>query len=231
MLSSYDVIAAFAVGFMGSLHCIGMCGGISFALSTAIAPDQSRHPVRQFFYQLLFSSGRIVSYACAGALVGWLGANLHDQFNPQGPSYLRLLAGTMMILLGLYISGWWRILNQLERMGAKLWKRIAPLTRRFIPVTNPAKALCLGWFWGWLPCGLVYSALTWALGAGNATNGALMMIYFGLGTLPAMIAVGSLSHFLNEFARHNSTRAFAALMLIGFGIWTIGSQLLTHSHH
>ena len=222
---SHDLIAAFAVGFMGSLHCVGMCGGISSALSTAIQPMQGNPMWRQLSYQLLYSLGRISAYAVAGAVIGLAGAGLHSQLPGHGPSYLRMFAGIMMILLGLYISGWWKVLNQLERMGAKVWKRIAPFTRRFIPVDRPHKALALGFLWGWLPCGLVYSALTWSLGSGGAARGALLMLYFGLGTLPAMISVGTFSHILSDFARASGTRLFAALMLMGFGVWTIVSQL------
>lgn len=231
MQATYDIIAAFAVGFMGSLHCIGMCGGISSALTSAVSPEKAQHSYQQLIYQLLFNLGRIFSYACAGGLVGFLGATLYQNLNPQGPSYLRIFAGVMMILLGLYISGWWKVLNFLEKAGAKVWKYISPITRKFVPIDNPSKALMLGWFWGWLPCGLVYSALTWSLGAGNATNGALLMVYFGLGTLPAMIAVGSFSHVLNDFARMNSTRVFAAMMLMAYGLWTISSQLMSHGGH
>jgi sulfite exporter TauE/SafE len=222
---SYDLIAAFAVGFMGSLHCIGMCGGISSALSTAITPHQANPLWRQLVYQLLYSIGRIASYATAGGIVGLVGATLYHQIAPSGPSYLRIFAGAMMILLGFYLSGWWKILNYLERAGTRVWKRIAPLTRRFIPVDKPHKALILGYLWGWLPCGLVYSALAWSLGSGSAANGALLMFYFGLGTLPALISIGTFSHVLSDFARSHKTRAFAALMLMGFGIWTIASQL------
>lgn len=222
---SHDLIAAFAVGFMGSLHCVGMCGGISSALTAAISPGHNRTLKQQLGYQLLYSLGRITAYACAGAMIGLAGAALYDQIPRHGPSYLRIFAGAMMILLGLYISGWWKILNQLERAGSRVWKHISPLTRRFIPVDRPDKALALGFLWGWLPCGLVYSALTWSLGSGGAGKGALLMLYFGLGTLPAMLSVGTFSQILSDFARGTGTRLFAALMLIGFGFWTIGSQM------
>ena len=225
MAFSHDLIAAFAVGFMGSLHCIGMCGGISSALTTAIVPGQSRTFKQQFGYQLLFSVGRISAYSTAGAAIGLAGATLYDQIPSHGPSYLRMLAGIMMILLGLYISGWWKILNQLERIGVRVWKHIAPITRTFIPVDRPHKAVALGFLWGWLPCGLVYSALPWSLGSGGAERGALLMLYFGLGTLPAMLSVGTFSQILTDFARNAGTRMFAALMLMGFGVWTIVSQM------
>ena len=227
----YEVVAAFAVGFMASLHCIGMCGGISFALTTSISPQPGDSRWRQFSYQLLFNSGRLFSYATAGALVGAVGMLIYQQISTQGPSYLRIFAGVMMILLGLYVSGWWRVLNQLERMGAKLWKKISPYTRAFIPVDSPHKALVLGALWGWLPCGLVYSALTWSLGAGSPAKGALLMLCFGLGTLPTMLAVGSFSHWLNNFARIPIVRSFVALTLIAYGAWTISSQLMLQAGH
>lgn len=222
---SHDLFAAFAVGFMGSLHCVGMCGGISSALGTAIQPKCHNPVWRQLGHQLLYNLGRLSAYACAGAVIGLAGAAFYHQFSAHGPSYLRIFAGVMMVLLGLYLSGWWKVLNRLERLGSRVWKRIAPMTRRFIPVDRPHKALMLGFLWGWLPCGLVYSALAWSLGAGGPARGALLMLCFGLGTLPAMLSIGTFSHILSEFARAASTRAFAALMLIGFGVWTITTQL------
>ncbi|HVK98430.1 MAG TPA: sulfite exporter TauE/SafE family protein [Dongiaceae bacterium] len=231
MAPSLDLIAAFAVGFMGSLHCIGMCGGISSALTTALAP--ARHSLgRQLGYPLTYNLGRISSYALAGAIAGVLGAQFRDLLGIHGPSVLRIFAAVMMILLGLYLSGWWKVLNHLERAGTRVWKRLAPFTRRFIPVDSPRKALMLGMLWGWLPCGLVYSALAWSVGAGGALPGALLMLCFGLGTLPAMVGIGAFSHVLNDLARSRNTRTLAALLLIGFGVWTLLTQLpLPGGHH
>lgn len=217
-------IAAFTIGLMGSLHCIGMCGGISSALTTAVKPG-ARPLTRQFIYPLLYSTGRITSYALAGAIVALLGHQFRDLLGSHGPSLLRMFAAIMMILLGLYLSGWWQILNHLERAGARLWKKLAPFTRHLIPVDRPAKALALGMLWGWLPCGLVYSALAWSVGADSILHGALLMLCFGLGTLPAMLGVGFFSHVLNDWARTRSNRTAAALLLIGFGLWTLLSQL------
>lgn len=228
---SFDFIAAFAIGFMGSLHCIGMCGGISSALTTAVTPAQ--HSLgRQLGYPLTYNLGRIASYSIAGAIAGLLGSQFRDLLGGHGPSTLRIFAAVMMILLGLYLSGWWKVLNHLERAGTRVWKKLAPLTRHFIPVNNPFKALLLGMLWGWLPCGLVYSALAWSVGAGDALSGALLMLYFGLGTLPAMLGVGVFSHLLNDIARSQTTRTFAALLLIAFGIWTLMSQIpVPGGHH
>ncbi len=232
MDNAFNIAAAFTIGFMGSLHCIGMCGGISSALTTATLPSTSQW-ARQLGYPLLYSLGRVTSYACAGAVTAALGDQFRHLLGGQGPSLLRMFAGLMMILLGFYLSGWWQVLNHLERAGARIWKTLAPWTRHLIPVDNPLKAVALGMLWGWLPCGLVYSALAWSVGAGNPLDGALLMLYFGLGTLPAMLGVGVFSHALNDWARARTTRTVAALLLVGFGIWTVASQLpgvMTHAH-
>ena len=224
MNDALNFVAAFSIGLMGSLHCIGMCGGISSALTTAVTPGTSQIS-RLLGYPLLYSLGRISSYALAGAITGLLGNSFRDLLGVHGPSMLRIFAGVMMILLALYLSGWWQVLNHLERAGARIWKKLAPWTRHLIPVNNPIKALALGLLWGWLPCGLVYSALAWSVGADSVTEGALLMLYFGLGTLPAMLGVGMFSHALNDWARAQSTRVVAALLLLGFGLWTVISQL------
>lgn len=224
MDNAFTFFAAFAIGLMGSLHCIGMCGGISSALTTAVMPGRPSL-ARQLGYPLLYSTGRIASYAIAGGLVGLLGGGFRDLLGGHGPSLLRIFAGIMMVLLAFYLSGWWQVLNHLERVGARVWKKLAPWTRHLIPVDNPAKALLLGMLWGWLPCGLVYSALAWSIGAESALQGALLMLYFGLGTLPAMVGVGVFSHALHDWARAQTTRTVAALLLLAFGLWTIASQI------
>lgn len=229
---TYASISAFAVGFLGSLHCVGMCGGISGALGTALKTESSQRPWREtsrrLAYQFMYSSGRLFSYSIAGALAGTLGTAV-TAYVPHGPLYLRMLAGLMMILLGFYISGWWLGLTKLEQLGNQLWQKIAPFTRKLIPVDTYPKALLLGVLWGWLPCGLVYSALTWSIGAGNPVDGALLMLYFGIGTLPAMIAVGLFANILADIAKSNAVRALAGIAMMTYGIWTIaGPQLPLH---
>ncbi|AZU48066.1 cytochrome biogenesis protein [Aeromonas hydrophila] len=95
-----------------------------------------------------------------------------------------------MIALGLYLAGWWQGVLLLERIGAKLWPHLKPLAGKFIPFTSAWQALPFGMVWGWLPCGLVYSMLTWSAAAGSAGGGALVMLFFGLGTLPTLFALG-----------------------------------------
>lgn len=208
--------AAFAVGVLGGVHCLGMCGGIVGAISVSHAPSASAAWPRLLAYNL----GRMSSYVVAGALAGLLGAALLGAL-PQGQRLLELLAAVFLILLGLYLGGWWPILARLERVGGRVWRRIEPLGRRFIPVRHSGQAFFVGGLWGWLPCGLVYSVLVWSLAAGSAANGALLMAAFALGTLPNLMLMGLFAARLARFVRHERVRQGAGALLVAYGLWRI----------
>ena len=153
--------AALLVGLLGSSHCIGMCGGIVAALNMGIdpGPTAARKPV--ILYQLVYNSGRIISYVLVGLAAGALGSSLAEL--GVKPIFGKLLAAGFLIALGLYLANWWRGLVVLERLGSKLWRHIQPLGKRLLPIQNPLHAFLLGMLWGWLPCGLVYAAVAWSL--------------------------------------------------------------------
>ena len=123
-----------------------------------------------------------------------------------------------MILLGLYLAGWWSGLARVERAGGLLWKRIEPLGRRLLPVRSPWQALLLGMVWGWLPCGLVYSVLIWSLSAGGMLQGALLMGAFGLGTLPNLLLMGAAAGWLAGTLRQPLVRRIAGTLVILLGL-------------
>jgi len=218
--------SAFIIGLLGGAHCVGMCGGIMNALSFAI-PETSRRTGQVSSTLLLYNVGRIVSYSIAGAVVGLLGGYLQQTGSQVGPA-LRIIAGLMLIAMGLYLAGWWRGLTYLEKLGGYLWKYLQPIGKRLMPVTRPSQALFLGFVWGWLPCGLVYSALTWSVTATHWQQSAVIMFCFGLGTLPAMLLTGAFSHQVKTWIQKTSVRNIAALFIIGFGVWTIGWVLAHH---
>ncbi|MBL8419013.1 MAG: sulfite exporter TauE/SafE family protein [Dechloromonas sp.] len=215
-------LALFLVGLLGGTHCVGMCGGIVGALSLGAPARWSMH--------LAYNAGRILSYGVAGALAGALGA---ASLALDGPAPVRLtlylLANLMLVALGLYLLGVTRALAFTERAGQHLWRHIQPLTRRFVPAKTVTQAFPLGVLWGWLPCGLVYSALTTALGAGSPGCGALLMLAFGLGTLPNLLLAGILLARVNEFVRRPLVRIASGLLVLGFGIYgLIGLMRLLH---
>ncbi len=210
---------AFTIGLLGGVHCIGMCGGIMNALSFAI-PAEQRSGIKLNIILLAYNTGRILSYMLAGAIIGSAGWLLQDALGPAS-SIIRILAGSMLIAMGLYLAGWWLGLRHLEQAGNRLWKRFEPLGMRLMPVTKPNQALLLGLVWGWLPCGMVYSMLTWSATAGDWQQSALIMFSFGLGTLPVMFVSGRLAHKLKAFIQNTTARRVAATLVIAFGVWTI----------
>lgn len=205
-------LALFLVGLLGGAHCVGMCGGIVGALAMGSPARWSMH--------LAYNGGRILSYAIAGGIAGALGAaglGLEGQIPARLVLYL--FANLMLIALGLYLIGVSRALAFTERLGQSLWRRLQPLTRRFLPARHVGQAFPLGMLWGWLPCGLVYSALASALAAGSAQRGALLMLAFGAGTLPNLLLAGILLARINEFVRLPAVRWTAGLLVLGFGVY------------
>lgn len=211
-------LALFLVGLLGGTHCVGMCGGIVGALSMGAPARWSMH--------LAYNAGRMTSYAVAGAIVGGLGAaglGMEGQWPVRIGFYL--FANLMLIALGLYLIGVTRALAFTERAGQRLWKFIQPLTKRFLPARTVAQAFPLGLLWGWLPCGLVYSALATALAAGSPAKGAGLMLAFGLGTLPNLLLAGMLLARLNEFVRRPVVRMASGLLVLGFGLYGLYGML------
>lgn len=214
--------AAFLIGLTGGVHCLGMCGGIVGALTLGL-PTSPGHPWRtRLPFLLAYNLGRITSYVVAGTFVGGVGAWAAQLISVHYAQLgLQIIAGLFMILLGLYLAGWQGTLGRLERAGGALWRRIEPLGRRFFPVRTPFQAWGMGLVWGWLPCGLVYSVLVWAVGAGGALEGGLLLLSFGLGTLPTLLAMGTVAATLAGFVRHPGVRAVAGTLIILFGMYEI----------
>lgn len=217
--------AVFLIGLLGGVHCVSMCGGIVGALSMQVDRPLSMSvsgPARgrQWPLHLAYSLGRIFSYTAAGSALGALGSlgMLYDGVMPVQIA-LYVLANLMLVALGLYLAGFTRFLAPLERAGQVLWRRIQPATRRFLPVRSMAQALPLGMLWGFLPCGMVYMALTAALMTGSALRGAGLMLAFGLGTLPNLLLAGLLLGRFREFVRNGKVRMLAGLLVLGFGVF------------
>jgi sulfite exporter TauE/SafE len=209
-----SVSAALLLGLLGSSHCLVMCGGISGALGMGSSPEG------QWSKLALFQLGRIASYGLLGAGLGGLLA-LGTQASPGLMVVLRGLAGLLLIAMGLYVSSWWQGLLWLEKAGGLLWRRVQPLTGHWLPVRRNHHALLLGASWGLLPCGLIYTALAWSATAADPLWSGLLMLCFGIGTLPAMFAAGVTGARLAGLLKRRSLRNSAALALIAFGCWTL----------
>lgn len=216
-----DLSAAFALGLVGAGHCLAMCGGILSALAVGAG---KKVPLSRVF---AYNFGRIGGYAALGALSAGVLALL-----PASPwPIARTLAGIILIVMGLHIAQFWSGILWLERLGASLWRFIKPLASHFLPVKNNIGALVVGFVWGWLPCGLVYSALAYATTQANAAAGALTMLAFGAGTLPAMVTGGTVLSVMRRALNQHWLRLGLGVAYIGFGVWTLWLPWQHLGHH
>lgn len=180
-----QLLLVFISGVLGSAHCIGMCGGIAATMS--LGAGRLRSAVVR---QLAWSSGRIVTYCFLGVLISAVGAKL---LRAQGQtvwlqSVFAIVAGVLLMLQGLHAAGW--ISFRIRR------KATAPcLTRsvfaQFFSGGSATGAFVAGLLTGFLPCGLVYSFLALAASSGHVAHGVLIMLAFGLGTIPVMVVTGA----------------------------------------
>lgn len=215
-------LSLFLAGLLGGVHCIGMCGGLVSALSLQLPAARSRWP-----FLLTYNLARLCSYGLAGTLAGWLGSasGLFHSLLPISLA-LYLLASLLLIGLGLYLAGLSNAISWLERPGKRLWRYLNPLLTRLLPVHSLSQAWLVGMLWGWLPCGLVYTALVSALASGAPLKGAGIMLCFGAGTLPNLLTMGAAAHKLSMFVRAPLVRRIAGLTVAGFGAVGVARVIL-----
>ena len=185
------IVPALLMGVFGGAHCVAMCGGVSSMLCSG---GQDKRQGRSSGYSLAYNAGRVASYTLLGLVVGALGTL--DLGLPMDVLRfgLRALAAVCMLTVGLHLIGLPSFVKALESVGAPLWRRVAPLARRLLPLRSPWHALAAGGLWALMPCGLLYGALALAASAESAAMGAATMGAFALGTVPVMLTVGVLAH-------------------------------------
>ena len=204
----------FLAGLLGGGHCMGMCGGIVTALTLNLPAGQQRWKI-----MLSYNSGRILSYVTVGVLLGGLAeAGLSLLATRPAQLALLVLANLMLIAMGLYLAGLSSAITTLEKIGRPVWTKLQPLLARLLPVRSAKSALLAGMLWGWLPCGLVYSASLSALASGKALQGGLLMLAFGLGTLPNLLLMGVFADTLRQFIQQKPVRLLAGLLVAGMGL-------------
>jgi len=209
-----SLMSAVLVGLLGGGHCIGMCGGIVGAVSMHLHQSKSKAP-----FLFAYNAGRILSYTVAGVIAGLVGASsffLEHVLPIQHVLYG--ISSLMLIALGLYLAGIWHGVTYLESAGKIIWKTLQPYSKRYIPVQSFNQAFLLGSLWGWLPCGLVYSVLIAAIATGSALNGGLLMLTFGLGTLPTLLTMGMAAVKLKVALQNIWVRRASGLLVLGFGV-------------
>ncbi|MFO1467345.1 MAG: sulfite exporter TauE/SafE family protein [Steroidobacteraceae bacterium] len=221
--------AAFIAGVAGSVHCVAMCGGLAGALGMR-ARRAGISPAKSVAHQVVQQSGRITSYAVAGALCGGFSQALASFLDLSGLAVVaRVLAGLCLIAISLRVLLGWQLFAPLERLGARAFAHLSPLVRGAAGTGLPGSFL-LGALWGWLPCGLVYSMLAFAALSGGAAQGALILVLFGLGTWPAMLGGSLASAQLWRVSMAHGVHRLAGGALFVFGLLTLLAPL-GHLHH
>lgn len=173
----------------------------------------------QLWMLLAYNSGRLATYSLLGALVGTMGsaALLLQQVAPIE----RLLFGAahlFMVLIGLYLLGLLPALARIEALGVRLWRWVQPALSRVLPANTVPRAMGLGLLWGFVPCGMVYTMLLTALVSGSAWRGALVMLVFGLGTLPNLLGLGLLAMSGRRLMQGRVLRGVAGTLVVGLGV-------------
>ena len=204
------LLSAAVIGWLGGVHCLGMCGGIISAL-TLSAPQAGRTRIL-----LAYNLGRCSTYVALGLLAGSLG-QLGTQAFGIAPTLLYAVANLLLVGMGLYLLGLPWLVRPLEQGGQHLWRHIEPVSRRLFPVNTVPRALGVGLLWGFIPCGLVYSALATAFAVGSAVQGGLWMAAFALGTLPNLLLAGWVGAGALQQLRQSSIRWLAGLLVAGWG--------------
>ncbi len=199
-----------SLGFMGSLHCIGMCGGLVAAVSMS-------HTNIWWSGLGIYQLGRVTTYALLGLLVGLSGVALQAFGGDLIQRSLAIIAGVIMIIFALNLAGW--LPDPLRRFSAWASRKtgLSQLAKNASSHARAGSWYTLGLANGLLPCGLVYAALSLALAANSAQTATLMMIAFGMGTIPAMMLAPSLLHKMTPSLRTKAI-SIAALLMIAMGL-------------
>jgi hypothetical protein len=221
----YLAAAAFLAGLAGGVHCAAMCGPI-----VALCGGERRGSLRAWQRALAYNCGRIMSYAVAGALAGAFGSTaLALRGGASAQVVMATLAGVTLIVLAANLAGYAPVTRRLEAMGGAIWRRVQPYSKHVLPADTLPRAFGLGTLWGWLPCGMVYAALATAVATAQPGGGALVMLAFGLGTLPNLLAIALAASRIRRALRLALVRRCAAAVVAGLGLF--GLSFALHAMH
>jgi sulfite exporter TauE/SafE len=218
-------LASFLAGIAGGVHCAAMCGPLLAACagSRAVSPGWRRTAA--------YNVGRVASYTAAGALAGLFGgALLTLRGGASAAAAAALLAGSSMLVLALHLAGFTPVTRALESAGGRVWRVLAPYSRRLLPADNTLRALGLGALWGWIPCGMVYAVLLTAAATAEPAQGALVALAFGLGTLPNVLGIALAANRIKRLLRFRSVRYAAAAVVAAFGALGLSFAVSGHSY-
>jgi sulfite exporter TauE/SafE len=207
---SSAVAVAFVTGLLGSFgHCAAMCGPLVGSLALAAGP---LGPRRSLAGQLAYHAGRVSTYAIVGAIMGLTGSFVNVAGRLAGVQQaVAILAGALMVLLGLGSAG---LSAALKRLEARASGKVIALVRGVLEGGGPGRLYPTGLALGLLPCGLSWTVFLGAAGTGSLPEGLLVALAFGLGTVPALLAIGVAGSAIGARARVALVRAGGVLVAL-----------------
>lgn len=216
------ILIAFIIGLFSSLHCVAMCGSIIGTLSFSLKPEIRDNKSKMAAFIFSYNFGRISSYVLAGFLVALLESIITLPLGSEhGHRILQIISALIITGAGFYIAGWFPNFAYIEKTGSRFWKTIEPYGRKLIPVATLKQAFLFGMVWGWIPCGLVYTALALAATSGDITTSMLTMLAFGIGTLPAVMGMGMVSTFISRLSKLHTTKQVIGMLLVLIAIISV----------
>jgi len=231
-MTSSALLSAFVLGLFSAPHCATMCGSVAGALLMAGRPSHliassaggvDHRNMALVSDAAVYGVAKIVGYMALGLLLGTGGYVLGSSFR-SGPVLLNTVAALMLVVLGLYVAGWWRGMTRFEQAAYRLWQ---PWLRKLqgLALTHTRNKLLAGFAWGMLPCGMVYSALALAMASASPLLGSSIMLAFGLGTLPFVLLSGALLQTLLPLLKKPWLRQCCGVAMIAMGLIKLGTIL------
>ncbi len=228
MFTELPIIEAFLLGLLSSIHCGSMCGGLAIALQLLYQRSETKSGYASYVIQI--QMGRITTYALLGLCLGlgasWLDLELYSSFTIG----LRIFAGLLIVLMGIQLAGWTQKVAVLDILISKVWRSNNPLNQWLQRFNEKGATLLLGLAWGLLPCGLIYTLLIWSFAQTADWKASLLMLSFGIGTLPAIIFICLMGGKLMKILQHKWLRSSLGLLIIFFGILTALVPLQHQGH-
>lgn len=205
-----EVLSGLALGFFGSMHCIGMCGPIALAL-----PSYSKSKLSFYFGRMLYNLGRVITYLIMGLIIGLIGQKINLSGYQQILSVSLGIVILITVLLPSRVKNYFIQLKPVHFITQKLQFSIGALFKQ----GNSISLLTIGILNGFLPCGFVYVALAGAAALGNIEKSILFMALFGIGTIPAMFSTSVVTKLFSQKIRkkiHRAIPVFASVLAVVF---------------
>jgi hypothetical protein len=226
-----EILSGLALGFLGSLHCIGMCGPIALAL-----PSQSKSKFSFYSGRILYNLGRVLTYSIMGLIIGLIGQKINLGEYQQIVSITLGVVILIAVLLPANIKKYFITLKPIQSVTKLLQSSIGVLFRK----GSQSSLFGIGVLNGFLPCGFVYVELAGAVALSNVEKSILFMALFGIGTIPAMFSASIVTNLFGQDFRkriHRAIPVFAAVLAVIFilrglnlGIPYLSPKLKTVTH-